>query len=99
VRLFAVLLICLPTLHPWYLAPLVMLLPFVRSWALVAWTAMAPLYWLHGLALASGVWHEVAWVTLLAHGPALAWLGWEVVSGPLRRAPQARPLAMEAQSS
>ena len=77
-RLLAVLLVCLPTLHPWYLAPLVMLLPFVRTWSLVVWTAMAPIYWLHGLAFERGAWGELPWVTLLAHLPALALLIWEI---------------------
>lgn len=77
-HLLAALLLFLPTFHPWYLAPLVMLLPFTRSLALIVWTAMAPVYWLHGLAMEDGQWAELPWVTSLAHLPALALLVWEL---------------------
>jgi len=78
VRLMAMLLLCLPTLHAWYLAPLVPLLPFTRSWGLVLWTAMAPIYWLHAMAdVQGGEMTEIPWVTALAHLPALAVLGYE----------------------
>jgi len=79
-RLLAVLLLCVPTLHPWYFAPLVLLLPFTRSWALLLWTALAPIYWLHGLAMPGGAWAELPWVTALAHLPAVALLAWEAHS-------------------
>jgi len=80
VRLMAMLLLCLPTLHAWYLAALVPLLPFTRSWGLVLWTAMAPIYWLHAVAnvQASDI-IEVPWVTALAHLPALAVLAYEAM--------------------
>ena len=84
-RLYAVLLLCVPTIHPWYMAPLVVLLPFAGSRALVLWTAMAPVYWLHGIGMqATGSWVETPWVTALAHAPALALLGWEVLATPGR---------------
>jgi hypothetical protein len=72
------LLVCLPTLHPWYLSILVVLLPWSRSWALPVWTVWVPLcYWLHGAAmLRAGTWIEDPWVTASAHLlPALVWLG------------------------
>jgi len=73
------LLLCLPTLHPWYFMVLVVLLPFTSSWGLALWTASAGVYWLHGLAIlrAHGAWSETLWVTALAHLPALAVLIWE----------------------
>lgn len=66
-----------PTLHPWYFLPLVLLLPFARARWMVVWTGIAPLYWLHGLAIEAGggEWVETAWVTALAHAPALLLLG------------------------
>ncbi|MGE0397064.1 MAG: glycosyltransferase [Kofleriaceae bacterium] len=85
-RLYVWLLICAPTLHPWYLLPLVMLLPLVRSPALLVWMACAPIYWLHGLDLdTETAWAEVGWVTTLAHAPAAFVLAWTSLSA--RRAP------------
>ncbi len=76
----AMLLICLPTLHPWYFLVLVALLPFTRSWALALWTASAGLYWLHGIRMAQvGGWTETPWVTVLAHWPAMVLLAVEGV--------------------
>ncbi len=73
-----VMFLCLPTMHPWYLVALVVLLPFSRSWALPLWTAGAGIYWLHGMRiLDTGAWIETRWVTALAHLPALALLAWE----------------------
>ena len=81
VRMLGVLLLCLPTLHPWYFIMVVVLLPFTRSWALALWTASAGVYWLHGLQiLATGVWVETLWVTALAHLPALFLIVVEVVN-------------------
>lgn len=80
-QLLGVLLVCLPTLHPWYLAPLALLLPLTRSWALVVWTAFAPVYWLHGLGISPDVpWAELGWVTALAHAPAALVLLFEVLA-------------------
>ncbi|MFN0246669.1 MAG: glycosyltransferase family 2 protein [Kofleriaceae bacterium] len=71
IALFVVLLVCAPTLHPWYLAPLALLAPLTRSWALRVWLATAPVYWLHAVAFdGPGGWAEVGWVTALAHVPA-----------------------------
>ncbi|MBA3710492.1 MAG: hypothetical protein H0W83_16935 [Planctomycetes bacterium] len=82
-RLLAMLLICLPTLHAWYFAPLVLLLPFTRSWGLVLWTAMAPVYWLHAIGNSQpGDFSEIPWVTTLAHAPALALLAYEAFGRP-----------------
>jgi cellulose synthase/poly-beta-1,6-N-acetylglucosamine synthase-like glycosyltransferase len=83
-RLLAVTLLCLPTLHPWYFAPLVALLPFTRSWALAAWTAAAPAYWLHGVAM-HGSWSESPLVTAAAHLPMVALLAWEASGRPTWR--------------
>lgn len=84
-QLFAVLLVCLPTLHPWYLAPLALLLPFTRTWALVVWTAFTPVYWLHGLGMSPDVpWAELGWVTALAHAPAAVVLLFEVLAPHVR---------------
>lgn len=80
-RLLAVLLLCLPTLHPWYFLAIVPLLPFATGWWLPLWTALAGIYWLHGIAMqTTGTWTETPWVTALAHLPALvfgaaAWAG------------------------
>ena len=91
-RLFGLLLLCLPTLHPWYLLPLVLFLPLLpRSPGFLVWTAMAPMYWLHGLAMIenNGAWAEHETVTLLAHTPALLLLLWECTGRPgLRQLPQ-----------
>lgn len=88
VRMLGVLLLCLPTLHPWYFTGVVVLLPFARSWALAVWTASAGVYWLHGVRiLALGAWSETPWVTALAHLPAIALMMIEVF-GPLREAPE-----------
>lgn len=79
-KLMALLLLCLPTLHPWYLAGLVVMLPFLPHPALLLWTACAPLYWLHGLAMDDGrAWMERYWVTALAHGPAVLLLLWTLL--------------------
>ena len=84
-QLFAVLLVCLPTLHPWYLAPLALLLPLTRTWALAVWTAFAPVYWLHGLGISANVpWAELGWVTALAHAPAALVLLFEVLAPHVR---------------
>ena len=84
IRVVALLLVCLPTLHPWYFTLLVALLPFSPSRVLAAWTAAAPVYWLHGVAMPEGaVWAEWPWATTLAHLPFLAWMVAEAF-GPLR---------------
>ncbi|MBA3547003.1 MAG: hypothetical protein H0X45_00120 [Planctomycetes bacterium] len=70
-RLLAVLMLCLPVLHPWYLFTLVALLPFSRGWGLLAWTAASPLAMLHGLGIRDGVWNEQWWVTMISHAPTL----------------------------
>ncbi len=82
-QLFALLLLCLPTVHPWYFVLIVVILPFTTSWGLLVWTAIAPLYWLHGIAmLPTGTWYESGWVTSLAHMPAIALLAWEAAGRP-----------------
>jgi hypothetical protein len=92
-RAVALLLLCLPTLHPWYFTVLVAMLPFTRSWALAAWTAAAPIYWLHGLAMPEGAaWAELPWVTALAHLPFVAWMAVEAF-GPPRLARDTADLA------
>lgn len=68
-HLYMALLICLPTLHPWYFAPLALLLPFTASWAIAAWLAFSPLYFLHGLAMKNGNWAEHPVVTFVSHVP------------------------------
>lgn len=81
-KLLALVFLCLPTLYPWYFAPLIFLLPFVRnSWGLIFWTAWTPVFWLHGMAIETngGVWTETPWVTSLAHLPAIVWLGSDMV--------------------
>jgi hypothetical protein len=84
VRMLGVLLLCLPTLHPWYFIAVVVLLPFARSWALAVWTASAGLYWLHGVRILDlGTWAETPWVTALAHLPAVFLMLYEVF-GPQR---------------
>ncbi|MFW5846006.1 MAG: glycosyltransferase [Planctomycetota bacterium] len=78
-KLMALLLLCLPTLHPWYLAGLVLLLPLLPHPALLLWTASAPIYWLHGLAMHDGrSWSELQVVTALAHAPGVLLLLWHV---------------------
>jgi len=86
VRMLGILLLCLPTLHPWYFTAVVVLLPFARSWGLAVWTASAGVYWLHGVRiLAIGEWIETPWVTALAHLPAIVLMLVEAF-GPLREA-------------
>jgi len=86
VRLITVLLLCLPTLHPWYLTVVAVLLPFARSWALAVWTATVGVYWLHGIEmLAVGEWIETGWVTTVAHLPAIGLMVFEIF-GPPREA-------------
>jgi cellulose synthase/poly-beta-1,6-N-acetylglucosamine synthase-like glycosyltransferase len=81
-KLLVWLLICLPTLHPWYLA---MLLPFLPLFpgtvrlALVLWCALMPLHALHGLAMDGGArWEAVEWVTGSIHLLPMSILGWVV---------------------
>jgi cellulose synthase/poly-beta-1,6-N-acetylglucosamine synthase-like glycosyltransferase len=84
VRFLGVLLLCLPTLHPWYFIVVVVLMPFARTWALPLWTASAGVYWLHGMGmLKTGTWGETAWVTALAHLPAMVVMAYEAF-GPFR---------------
>lgn len=88
-RLFGVLLVCLPTLHPWYLAPAALLLPFTRSWAWIVWIAMSPSYWLHALGMSDSVsWVELGWVTALAHVPATVILFVELILVRVRETAQ-----------
>lgn len=83
-RSVALLLLCLPTLHPWYFTLLVALLPFTNSRALLAWTVAAPVYWLHGVTISeAGAWGEWTWATSLAHVPFVVWMLAEAF-GPLR---------------
>jgi hypothetical protein len=91
-RFACVLLLCLPTLHAWYFIVLVPLLPFTASWGMPLWTAMAGIYWLHGIAIAAagGVWCESLWVVALAHAPAMV-----VVTGEALRSWRAGPDAQE----
>jgi cellulose synthase/poly-beta-1,6-N-acetylglucosamine synthase-like glycosyltransferase len=85
-RAVALLLLFLPTLHPWYFTLLVALLPFVDSVVLVAWTAAAPLYWLHGVGIAPGQqWGEWHWAAVLAHAPFCAWMLAEAAQRSARR--------------
>jgi hypothetical protein len=95
--LTALVLLCLPTIHPWYFYGLVIFLPFTRSRALRLWTALAPLYWLHGLALhETGQWGEIALVTTFAHVPVLALLMWEWCGKPrgaILRTPRVQALS------
>ncbi|GAB4141551.1 MAG: hypothetical protein Fur0037_08430 [Planctomycetota bacterium] len=83
-RAAALLLLCLPTLHPWYFTVLAALLPLYPSRALMAWTAAAPIYWLHGLSMPEGApWSEWPWATAAAHLPFVAWMLAEAF-GPFR---------------
>jgi len=92
-RALALLLLCLPTLHPWYFTALVALLPFVGTGALMAWTVAAPLYWLHGTVMPVGeAWAECSWVTTAAHVPFVAWMLIEAF-GPPRLRPWFVPAA------
>ena len=83
-NLLLLLLICLPTMHPWYAIPLVCLLPiYRRSIAAFVWTAMMPVYWLHGIAMQKvDMWTEDPWVTTLAHTPMLLLIIWEIAGRP-----------------
>jgi hypothetical protein len=87
------LLVCLPSLHPWYLLAVVPLLPITRSWGLLIWVACAPLWFLHPLRSDGGRTEELA-LTLLANLPPLAIAGWELLGRPLPRA--LRPARVEA---
>lgn len=92
----ALLLLCLPTLHPWYFTPLVALLPFTPSRALLAWTAAAPFYFLHGVVMPEEApWAEWPWAGALAHAPFAMWMLTESF-GPWRvsHAELDRPLLM-----
>jgi len=91
-RSLALLLLCLPTLHPWYYMLLVALLPFTKSRALLAWTVAAPIYWLHGVVIGNGEWAEWTWATSLAHLPFVVWMLGEAF-GPLRVPEQRLDLA------
>lgn len=83
-RALGLLLLCLPTLHPWYFTTLVVLLPFTQSRALLGWTLAAPCYWLHGIAIgADGTWANWPPATALAHLPFVGWMLLESF-GPLR---------------
>lgn len=82
--LIAWLLVCLPTLQPWYLLALVPLLPITRSWGLLIWMACAPLWYLHPLR-PDGSRIEILAITLLANLPPLAVAGWELLGRPWPR--------------
>jgi len=73
-RLLLLMLVCLPTVHPWYLLIVVGLLPVMhRARGLLLWSAIMPAYWLHGLAMLNnrGMWTEDQALTLAAHLPIL----------------------------
>jgi cellulose synthase/poly-beta-1,6-N-acetylglucosamine synthase-like glycosyltransferase len=93
-RLMALLLLCSPTLHPWYFCALLPFLPFARATAIPLWTAGAGIYWLHGLQMLSlGEWTETPWVTALAHGPAIALMAWEAF-GPFKEVEPSEDLSL-----
>ena len=69
-----------------------MLLPFTYSRGLLAWTVAAPLYWLHGVAMADGQWAAWSWATSFAHLPFVVWMLAEAF-GPLRVAEPRTELA------
>lgn len=97
-RALGLLLLCLPTLHPWYFTLLVVLLPFTRSRALLAWTLAAPLYWLHGTAIGGGGgFAEWPMATTIAHVPFLLWMLGEAF-GPWR-APEAHAVVSQPNPS
>lgn len=80
-RSVALLLAISPTLHPWYFTVLAAFLPFASSRALLGWTAAAPLYWLHGVAMPEGqAWAEWPVATALAHVPFFIWMVVEAVA-------------------
>ncbi len=92
VRLLAMVMLCLPTLHAWYLAVLVPLLPFTRSWGMLVWTALAPLYWLHASASQSpSDITELPFITALANLPAVALLLFEAIGRPGAAVPADEP--------
>lgn len=67
------LLLVSPVVFPWYLAPLVVLLPLTRSAFLLAWVTLAPLTYevLKGYET-DGSWEPAAWPLALL---AVGWLG------------------------
>ena len=82
--LATLLLLCLPTLHIWYLLLALPLAPFIRSWGLLLWLALTPAYWLHGIAIQAngGQWTEDNIVRSLMHLPPLLLLIWESLGKP-----------------
>ena len=89
VNFIALLLWCLPTLHPWYFLILLPFLPFAKGLSLIVWTSMVGVYWLHGIKMQTiGEWTEDPVVTLLAHIPALILLAWESRGIVLRKFPK-----------
>lgn len=72
-------LICLPTLHPWYLLFGALLLPLFPSRAV--WLLMAVQCWTFAVQHAeyySGVFQEIYWLKALAYVP-VAWLLWRAI--------------------
>ncbi len=86
-KLFIFVFLCLPTLYPWYMSALLLFIPFLRhSKGLILWTAMTPVFYLHGLAIdkaiaASGdptAWAESIPVSIIAHLPAVLFFSWDM---------------------
>ncbi len=66
------LLICLPTVHPWYLLPLVLLMTHSpsRPWMVLTMTVGFQ-FWIQHAHAATGVWQEQEWIWLAMYLPLL----------------------------
>ncbi|GJM20973.1 MAG: hypothetical protein DHS20C15_08880 [Planctomycetota bacterium] len=75
--LLAVMLLLLPTLHPWYLMLLLPFLVLFPWWGWLAFTLTSALTWLALLELRrSGQWVEWPWLRLPEYAPLALWLSW-----------------------
>ena len=75
------LLVCLPTVHPWYALPLIALAALRPSRAVLVLSAsMSMGIWTYAHLAETGNWQELPWVVALVWLPPAAALAWDVYS-------------------
>jgi rSAM/selenodomain-associated transferase 2 len=90
---FGWLLLCLPTLHPWYLS---VVAPFAALLAAPAWlflqAAVAVTFPVLAVEHATGVFQEIHWLKWVQYGPFVLLLGWPYVKARGWRKPRRDPV-------
>ncbi len=75
-------LLCSPTVHPWYVAWIAILLPFYFRWSGVAFVAMVSLSnYIYIGYINHGVWAESGYVLLIEYVPVIIIFVYELASG------------------